>query len=142
MDLLFDIILWLHFTAFVVGGANVVTMPFLVARMHAASPETRQALCSIAKALSRAGRGAMVVLLITGPILMWQRYGGLSGASVWFWIKMALIVLMLVSIIAAGITFKRAEAGDDAALETAETAGRIAAVAFLGVLLSAVFAFN
>lgn len=142
MDLLFDILLWLHIVAFIAGGANAVTMPLLESQLHAASPETQTALFSIAGALARIGRAAMVVLLVTGPILLWIRYGGVSGASVWFWLKMGLIVVMLVSIIVGGVNFKKARSGDTGALETASTAGKITAVAYLGVLLAAVFAFN
>lgn len=142
MDLFFDILLWLHIVAFISGGANSVVMPVIDARLHAATPETQQALFSIANVLARVGKVAMVVLLVTGPTMMWVRYGGLSSATIWFWVKMALIVTMLVSIIIGGSSSKKFQNGDAAAAETAATAGKITGVAFLGVLLSAVFAFN
>jgi len=142
MDLFYDILLWLHIVAFVAGGANTVAMPLIESRLHTAIPETRAVLFAMAGVLARIGRAAMIVLLITGPVLLVMRYGGVSGASVWFWLKMGLIVVMLVSIVVGGISFKRAQNGDAGALDTASTAGKITAVAFLGVLLSAVFAFN
>lgn len=55
---------------------------------------------------------------------------------------MALIVVMLAAIIIGGINFKKLQAGDVAAGHKAEIAHRVSGLAFLGVLLSAVFAFN
>ena len=143
MDLFYDLLLWLHIVAFAAGGAYPAVMPFLFEKLAGASQEeTRAALFSIGNTISRIGRIAMVVLLITGPVLLWMRFGGLSGASIWFWVKMALIAVMLVSLVIGGINFKKAEKGDASGLVVAETAGRIAAVAYLGVLLAAVFAFS
>lgn len=84
----------------------------------------------------------MVALLVTGVLILWLKYGGLDGASVWFWVKMALIVVMLASIIYGGIQFKKAQAGNAAAARSADGAHVIVSLAFLGVLLSAVLAFN
>ena len=92
--------------------------------------------------MSQVGKVAMVVLLVTGPLILFLRYGGFGGASVWFWIKMALIVVMLVAIIYGGINSKKAQAGDVEAGRRAGVAHRITGLAFAGVLLAAVMAFN
>jgi putative membrane protein len=92
--------------------------------------------------MSQTGKVAMGTLLITGPLILWMRYGGLGGANVWFWIKMALVVVMLAAIIYGGINFKKSLVGDAEAGRRAGVAHRITGLAFLGVLLSAVFAFN
>ena len=91
--------------------------------------------------LAQVGKGAMAVLLVSGPLILWLKYGGLGGASIWFWIKMALIVVMLAAIIYGGIQFKKAQAGDAAAGERAEVAHKVTGLAFAGVILAAVFAF-
>jgi hypothetical protein len=73
--------------------------------------------------------------------MLWLRYGW-TPPSFWFWVKMALIVVMLVGISLAAANGKKAQKGDMAAAGRAKQAGTVTALAFLGVLLSAVFAFG
>lgn len=140
MDIVFDILLWVHIIAFIVGGANSVVMPIIGAKMVTATPDTRGTLTSIADQLSMFGKGAMVILLITGPLMLWLQFGWVVP-NFWFWVKMALIVVMLVTISLSEINGKKARQGDMEAGRKAGQFGRITALAFLGVLLSAVLAF-
>ena len=55
---------------------------------------------------------------------------------------MALIVVLLASIIIGDINFKKEQAGDMAAAKMADLAHKISGLAFAGVLLAAVLAFN
>lgn len=140
MDIVNDILLWLHIVALVVGGTNSVAMPVIGSKMPSATPEIRATLFSIADRLATFGKGAMAVLLVTGPLLLWLRHGW-AIPNFWFWVKMALVVVMLVTISLSSINLKKARQGDMAAAQKAEQFGRITAVAFLGVLLTAVLAF-
>jgi hypothetical protein len=142
MDVLINILLWIHIAAFVAGGSNSVVGPVIGARLAGAAPDARAAYFGVMHTLSKVGKAAMVTLLVTGPLMLWLRYGGLGGASVWFWVKMALIVVMLVSISIGEINFKKEQAGDMAAAKTADLAHKISGLAFAGVLLTAVLAFN
>lgn len=141
MDIWVNLLLLVHFIALVVGGATSVGMPIIGSKMPTATPETRVTLFAIASRLGSNGRIAMVVLLISGPLLLWLKWDG-NVPNVWFWVKMALVVVMLVGIVVAGINFKKAQQGDRAASRTGAIAGRITGLAFLGVVLSAVLAFN
>jgi uncharacterized membrane protein len=142
MSIVYDLLLWLHIIAFIVGGANSVAMPVIGARIAGAGPETRPVLFELGNRLAQFGKVAMVVLLVSGPAMMAMRYGGLAEVSPWFWVKMALIVVMLVTIVISGINFKKAQRGVAGAAHTAEAAGKVTALAFLGVLLAAVLAFS
>ena len=142
MDVLINLLIWVHVVAFVAGGSNSVVGPVIGARMATATPEQRRGHFGVMNTLSQVGKVAMVALLITGPLIMFMRYGGLGGASVWFWIKMVLVAVMLAAIIYGGIQFKKSQGGDAEAAKLADTAHKITALAFLGVLLSAVFAFG
>lgn len=141
MDILVNILLWLHIVALVVGGTNAVVMPVIGSKMATATPEVRTTLFSVGDRLADFGKGAMAVLLITGPLMLWLRYGW-TPPNGWFWVKMALIVVMLVGISLAAINSKKAQQGDMAAAGRAKQAGMVIALAFLGVLLSAVFTFG
>lgn len=142
MDIAINLLIWIHVIAFVAGGSNSVVGPVIGGRMATASPDQQAGYYAVMNTLSQVGKVAMAALLISGPLIMFLKYGGLGGASVWFWIKMALVVVMLAAIIYGGIQFKKSQSGDRAAGEKAGLAHRITGLAFLGVLLSAVFAFS
>ena len=142
MDVIVDILLWIHIVALVAGGSNVVVGPVIGARLGRATPDAKAAYFGVLNALSRVGKVAMVTLLVTGPLMLWLRYCGFGGASVWFWVKMSLIVVLLASIIIGDINFKKEQAGDIAAAKMADLAHKISGLAFAGVLLAAVLAFN
>ncbi|RUT35169.1 hypothetical protein EMQ25_04280 [Arsenicitalea aurantiaca] len=142
MDIVINLLIWAHLIALVAGGSNSVVMPMIGARLPSAPAETRAALFAMGLAMAQVGKIAMGVLLVTGPLALWLKYGGFGGMNAWFWVKMALIVVMLVSIVSGGIAFKRASGGEMAALERAELFGKVTLVAALGVVLAAIFAFG
>lgn len=142
MDVFINILIWAHILAFVAGGSNSVVGPVIAGRLAGATPDARAGYYGVMNTLAQVGKVAMVVLLVSGPLILWLRYGGLGGASVWFWIKMALVVVMLATIIYGGINDKKAQAGDADAGERAELAHKLTSLAFLGVVLAAVFAFS
>lgn len=142
MDIVANLLIAAHILAFVAGGSNSVVGPVIAGRLTQATPDQRLAYFGVMNTLSQVGKVAMVVLLVTGPAILFLRYGGLGGASAWFWVKMVLIVVMLAAIIYGGINFKKFQAGDSAAGERADVAHKITGLAFLGVILAAVFAFS
>tara|TARA_R100000365_G_C2681752_1_gene26914 strand:- start:45 stop:473 length:429 start_codon:yes stop_codon:yes gene_type:complete len=142
MDVVINLLIWVHVIGFIAGGSNSVVGPVIGGRMATATPDQRVGYFGVMNTLSQVGKVAMVALLITGPLIMFMKYGGLGGASVWFWIKMALVAVMLAAIIYGGIQFKRYQGGDAEAQKRADTAHKITGLAFLSVLLSAVFAFG
>lgn len=142
MDVVINLLIWIHIVAFVAGGSNSVVGPVISSRLASASPEQRAGYFGVMDALAQVGKVAMVVSLVSGPILLFLKYGGLDGATIWFWLKMALIGLMLAAIIYGGIQFKKSQSGDVEAASRAGVAHKVTGVAFLGVLLAAVFAFN
>jgi uncharacterized membrane protein len=80
--------------------------------------------------------------IITGPLLVWLKYGGTSGFNVWFWVKMVLVVILLGIVIFAGINGKRAQGGDMEAAKRSPQIGMASIVTFLLVVAAAVLAFD
>ena len=142
MDIVINLLIWAHILAFVAGGSNSVVGPVIAARLPSATPDARAGYFSVMNQMAQVGKVAMAVLLISGPLILWLKYGGFGGAPIWFWVKMALVALMLGTIIYGGINSKKAQAGDIEAGKRAGVAHKITGMAFAGVLLSAVFAFN
>jgi uncharacterized membrane protein len=142
MDVLVNVLFWIHLTALAFGGAAAFGIPVVGSRLPGATAEARPLLFSLADSLSMLGRGAIAALIVTGPLMVWLKYGGTAGFTWWFWAKMVLVVLLLIAIIYAGINAKRAESGDIAAARRAPMLGMTAAGIFVLVILCAVFAFN
>ena len=53
--------------------------------MQSAAPEARPVLGGIVQTLGRSAQIAFAVLIISGPLMVWLRYGGVEGLSNWFW---------------------------------------------------------
>jgi hypothetical protein len=136
MDIAFDIALIAHLLSLVAAGAAVVGVPIVMAQMRTATPEMRPALGGIVKAFGRSAQIAFAVLIISGPLMIWLRYGGVEGLGSWFWVKMALIVVMIGAMIVGG---RLRAAGNVAA---AGTVAWVSRAALLGVIVAAVLTFN
>ena len=136
------LLLWIHIVAFVAGGSNAVVMPIIGAMLPTVDEASRANLFRIGFQMAVVGKVAAAALLVSGPLLLWLKYGGLQGATPWFWIKMVLIVIMFAAIVFEETNFRRSASGDRAAASRSKLGGIIATLAFLGVLLTAVLAFN
>ncbi|MDR3471553.1 MAG: hypothetical protein P4M09_07660 [Devosia sp.] len=142
MYIIASLLFWIHLIAVAMGGVAAFGIPVVGSRMPGATAETRPLLFSLVDSLSKVGRAAMALLIVTGPLIVWLRYGGTGGFSFWFWIKMVLVVVLLAGVIYAGINGKRAEKGDMTAAQRAPMLGMFTAATFVLIILTAVFAFN
>jgi putative membrane protein len=130
-----------HIVAFIAGGANSVMMPILGPRLATATPEVRGNLMAIVVGVSKVGKYALVTLLVTGVLTLWLKWNWVVP-NAWFWVKMAFVVLMIVFISLNEVNGRKARAGDAEAGRTASRFGQLTGIAFFGVIVSAVFAFN
>ncbi len=134
MDPTFQIFLFIHLVAFGVAVATNVAMPLVGRRMAGAPPEAMAALAPIARQLGINGRIAIAVLVISGVALVQLRYGGVEAMNVWFWAKMVLVALV-VALMVAGHLLPRSWLSP-------RIFSPIMRLALLGIVLTAVFAFN
>ena len=142
MDYFNSLLLWLHLISLAVAGATIFGMPVLMANMAGVAADVRPRVGAVAQRLSMMSRGALVVLLVTGALLVWLKYGGFAGLSFWFWAKMILVVLQIGIVIFAGINGKRAQAGDAAAAQRAPSIGVVGMSTFLLIVATAVLTFD
>lgn len=142
MEILANLLFFVHLVALVGAGASAVAMPVIVKVMGGAGGEGRQTALSIAAGLRRSNRGALVLLLITGPLLFWLKWDFSAPSMAWFGIKMLLVLLIVVLAGVSDMSQKKARAGDAAAAKRSRLAGQAMGVTLIGVILAAVFAFN
>lgn len=142
MDILVNLLFWVHLLALVGGGASSVAMPVIGSKLATADGATRETLFDIAGRIAKAGRGALAGLIVTGILLFWLKWDFSAPSMLWFGIKMALVLVLIATVTIGGINFKKARGGDVAAARTAGLAGRVGGLALVGIILAAVFAFN
>ena len=142
MDIVNNLLFWLHFIGLGMGGVAAFGLPVVGMQLNTATAETRPALFKVMDGLSRLGRAGFGVLIVTGPLLVWLKFGGMSGFTNWFWAKMVFVVLLLIIVIYAGINGKRAQGGDMSAAKRGPMLGIAGLVLYLAVIFCAVFAFN
>ena len=142
MDYLNSLLLWLHLISLAVAGATIFGMPVLMNNMAGVAPDVRPRVGAIAQRFSMMSRGALGVLVITGPLMVWLKYGGIAGFTFWFWVKMALVVVLIGIVVWSGINGKRAQGGDAAAAARAPMLGMLGMATFLLIIAAAVLAFD
>lgn len=142
MPIFVNILFWIHLVSLSLGGAATFGIPVVGTMMPGATAETRPTLFKVAHGLSNISRVGLALLIITGPLMVWLKFGGTAGFNNWFWAKMVFVVLLLITVIYAGINAGRAEKGDMAAAKRAPMIGMTAMVLLLAVVFCAVFTFN
>lgn len=92
--------------------------------------------------LTQFGHYGIIVLLVSGPLMLWVRYGGFDGVSHWFWAKMLFVALLAAGVVVSAMSARKMRAGDPAATARVRF-GRIVAVAsLLAIVVFAVLAFG
>jgi putative membrane protein len=142
MEIFLNILLWLHFigVAMALGGgmALAVTGPQFIANVA----EYPDLMWGTELAISRLGSLGLVILLVTGPLMVWLRFGGTAALNGWFWLKMVLVAVAAVSVGTHHVASRRFRDGNQSALGLMALSGRIAGLSMLAVVLCAVFAFS
>lgn len=142
MDIVINLLVWLHFAGLVIGMGAGFSSGQVAMRIGDAPVEARPVLADTYKALSRLGHAGLGVMIATGLLILFLKFGNPMGLGGWFWIKMALVVVLLGLIGFGSRTAKKAQAGDAAAVALAPKIGMASGMTGFLIILSAVFAFN
>lgn len=138
--LLSNLLKWVHLSSmvFAIGAAAVCSLLAGLAVKNAGESET---LWKVYDRLGPISLVALILLLISGPTLFWFKYG-FGWLTTAFWIKMALIVALIVTIVFEERSTRKVRAGDASAIRTMEASGYTLRVLELAIIMAAVFAFN
>jgi hypothetical protein len=136
MTIFFNILLFTHLVALVVGASTNVAMPIIAGRMAAAEPEGKALLGGIAAQLSRNSGRALWTLIGTGlamvGIVIWR--GTVTSPSPWFITKIAIVLALLGLLVIRNLPI--------ASRIKPSTLGLLTRVCLLGIVFCSVMAFS
>jgi len=133
MDYVFDTLVALHLLSLGLAASSAIGAPIIMSRMRGATPEGAQMLRGISARLGLNARIALGVLIITGGLMVWERFGGFEGLGVWFQVKMALVAVVVVTAIVGAVARGRINP---------RIMGTITSLSLIGIVISAVLTFN
>ncbi|WP_404403167.1 hypothetical protein [Pelagibacterium halotolerans] len=142
MDVLSNILLFLHFFALVLGMGSGIALSMQARMLAGAGPEVRAGFLRYGEMLRVNSYVGIALLWITGPLIVWLRYDGAGGLGGWFWAKMAFVVVLTLSIGTGAVFYPRAKTGDQDAVKRVKLAGMVSGLAGVLAIFAAVFAFN
>ena len=137
-----NLLLWVHLLAWGLGMGGGLGMSQVGPRLIAACPDQRATWWPMVEVFSRMSSIALVLLLVTGPLMLWMKYDGGRSLNAGFPVKMGLV---LVSVLTIGLTHwgkARLKRGDEGGARVMMIAGPLTAVVMFAVVLAAVFAFD
>jgi hypothetical protein len=137
-----EALLVLHFLGLALGlsvpFSNMV-MAGLVAR---AEPPEQAVLARFPPAMSRVGRIGLALLWVTGPILLYTKWGGF-GAMPWtFHAKITAVVLLTLTVTCMHRLETLIRKGNAAAALRIQTVGKVALMLAIIAVVFAVLTFN
>lgn len=133
MDVLFALLLFSHLV-----GLMLIATAFLA--LLGMSGQGMSIATS--RYLTLLGHLGIVIALVSGPLMIWQRYGSFEGVSHWFWAKMGLILILAVGVVLSAVSARKMRAGDAGAASRVRLGRIIATVSLFLVVLFASLAFN
>lgn len=136
MDLVFNLLLFAHFAGLMLVAAAFIG---LLGLLPGPGRDPGQ---SGSRFLTRLGHWGIIIAVLSGGLMIWQRYGGFDGISHWFWAKMGLLVVLAGAIVMSAISARAMRAGDAAAAARVRLGRIISAGALVLIVLFAVLAFG
>jgi hypothetical protein len=137
------LLLILHFTGLAMGFSATFAGMVVMRLIASSVPHEAEILRRILPQMTRISAWGVVLLLITGPMLVYWKFDGAWGAMpLSFWLKMAAVAGLVAAMGVLHVNMARARNGDLAAAARMEIAGPLTSVAAALALIFAVVAFG
>jgi protoporphyrinogen IX oxidase len=137
-----SLLLWVHFIGIGMGMGGGIALSQVGPRLIAAPADQRQLLWLLEAFFSRIGAAGLAILIVTGPLLLWLKFGGPSGLSGWFGAKMVAVIVAVIGVVLHETAGRRFRKGDESAVPLMFLGGRMAGIGIVLAMLCAAFTFN
>jgi hypothetical protein len=142
MGALFPILLILHLLGLVAGFGGGIGLSQVAPRLANASETERPLLLTLERSFNRISLVGLALLLITGPLMLWQRFGGGAGLPFWFTLKMGAVGVAVVAMVVNQIAKRQFRAGSSGALKLMLITGPLTGISVLLAVIFAVLTFQ
>lgn len=105
-------------------------------------PNERQRLWPLQQFLARVIAAGVVILLITGPLMLWLKFGGGAGLGWPFAVKMFFVASTVVCVGLGHWGAARLKRGDERAAKVMSVTGPLAGISAVLAMLFAVITFG
>jgi hypothetical protein len=142
MGALFPILLIFHFLGLLAGFGGGIGLSQVAPRLADANEAELPLLLKLERTFNRISLTGLVLLLITGPWMLWMRFGGGAGLPVWFTFKMAFVALAIIAMAVNQLAKRRFRLGNRGALKWILVTGPITGFSVLLAMIFAVVTFQ
>ena len=141
-ELINQVLLILHFLGLGMGFAASFSGMVMMGLLGRATPQERPVLARVQPAMTRVGDVGLVLLWVTGPILLFYKWGGFANVRWQFHAKFTVVILLTLVIGYMHSQMPKVRRGDAAAAARLPIAGRFAFVLAVTAVIFAVLAFH
>lgn len=138
----FPVLLILHLVGLVAGFGGGIGLSQVVPRLANANQDELPLLLKLEGAFNSVSLVGLGFLLITGPLMLWERFGGGAGLPAWFSLKMAFVAVAVVAVALNQIAKQQFRSGRSGALKLILITGRITGISMLLAVVFAVLTFQ
>lgn len=142
MSIAVNFLLFLHLIGVVLGVGAGLAMARINPLAVQANEDQKNVLLQAGRLLFGYRHLGLAILWITGPLLVWLKYGTLTGLSHWFWLKMLLVLVMSAAIGIGSKAHRQLREGDSSVLPKLKLVAQVGTWSAIGVIFSAAFAFG
>ena len=140
--LLTTLLLWLHFIGVGMGMGGGIALSQVGPRLVATPTDERALLWQLEIFFNRVGAVGLATLLLSGPLMLWLKFGGPKGLGWWFAAKMLFVFVALVGVSLHEWAGRRFRQGNEKAVPMMFLGGRMAGIGIVLAMLCATFTFN
>jgi hypothetical protein len=137
-----EILLILHLFGFGAVFSGFFGSFFVTTASNAAPAEAAPTLARLRPYFAGFAHAGILILIITGPLLLWLKWNNTPPYPTMFWLKMLFVVILLGISGFMAANGRRARNGDMVAAGRIPIYNRLVTTAFLLILVFAVLAFG
>jgi hypothetical protein len=136
-----QILVFLHLFGLMLGAAGGFASGLIMRRAAALPADEARVLRSLGPMLANVSLVGLGVMWLTGLILIFTVWGGLSALPGMFWVKMVFVLALTALALATHYTYGQVAAGNAAAAARLPRLGPLSGISSLLAVLFAAFAF-
>ena len=141
MNTFTNLLFWLHFIGLGMGVGGGIALSQVGPKLKSEQGSALELAWSLEVVFSRVATIGIVILLITGPLMVWLRFGSFQAFNWWFNLKMCFVASAVIGAAVheyAGRCYRNGQ-GE---YRLMEVSGRLAGGSMIAAILCAVFTFN